>query len=68
MKNKLLLLFGLMSIITLSAYTIIFPINSFYGKILGLSTVMIYFVFTLNWIIVLPCMDKTKIKQEVDQK
>ena len=59
-KEKFVALFGLMSIITLSAYAIIFPINSNYGKILGLSGVMIYFVFTISHIIVLPSLDKNK--------
>jgi len=36
-KEKFTALIGLISIITLSAYVIIFPINSTYGKILGLS-------------------------------
>ena len=59
-KEKITALIGLMSIITLSAYAIIFPINSNYGKILGLSGVMVYFVFTLSYIIVLPSLDKNK--------
>ena len=59
-KEKFTALIGLMSIITLSAYAIIFPINSTFGKILGLLSVMIYFVFTLSYIIVLPSLDKNK--------
>ena len=60
-KEKFTALIGLMSIIILSAYAIIFPINTTIGKILGLSCVMIYFVFTLSYIIVLPSLDKNKI-------
>ena len=60
-KEKITALIGLMSIITLSAYAIIFPINTNIGKILGLLGVMIYFVFTLSYIIVLPSLDKNKI-------
>ena len=53
-KEKFTALIGLMSIITISAYAIIFPINTTIGKILGLSGVMIYFVFTLSYIIYIP--------------
>lgn len=59
-KEKFIALIGLMSIITISAYAIIFPINSTHGKILGLLGVMIYFVFTLSYIVVLPSLDKNK--------
>ena len=60
-KEKFTALIGLMSVITISAYAIIFPINTTIGKILGLSGVMIYFIFTLSYIIVLPSLDKNKI-------
>jgi len=60
-KEKFTALIGLMSIITISDYAIIFPINTTIGKILGLLGVMIYFVFTLSYIIVLPSLDKNKI-------
>ena len=59
-KEKITALIGLISIITLSAYAIIFPINTNIGKILGLSGAMIYFVFTLSYSIVLPSLDKNK--------
>jgi len=60
-KEKFTALIGLMSVIIISAYAIIFPINTTIGKILGLSGVMIYFIFTLSYIIVLPSLDKNKI-------
>jgi len=49
-KYIILKLLGLISVLTMSAYVIIFPINSNIGKILGLCGIMIYFVFTLHYI------------------
>ena len=58
MEHKISKLLGLISIVIISSYTIIFPLNTYAGKILGLLGIMVYFVFTLSWIVSLPTLEE----------
>lgn len=56
--NTIMILTGLMALVSLTTYSIIYPIDTYLGKMFGLTGLMLFFVFTLQNIIVLPCMDK----------